>query len=97
MRPCHFPAIGSFNMNHLGVSDEALRQEKLQKVRLVQASHHIVGLQELHAKTELRAYLFFFKFLDGITYYETSTYHLAIQVDKKWHEEHRDSGGPREI
>ena len=36
MRPCHFPAIGSFNMNQLGISDDETSEvSRKYAVRLV--------------------------------------------------------------
>ena len=55
VRQCHFPTLVVYNLNHLGLADADRRAAKLRTVRHLLKHHKIVGLQELHAASELEA------------------------------------------
>ena len=87
VRPCHFPALVVYNLNHLGLADADRRAAKLRTVRHLLKHHKIVGLQELHAASELEANALFFDHLDAQVFYDDSL-NLAILVDITWLNEH---------
>ena len=86
-RQCHFPALVVYNLNHLGLADADRRAAKLRTVRHLLNNHKIVGLQELHAASELEANALFFDHLDATVFYDASL-NLAILVDTTWLDEH---------
>ena len=86
-RKCHFPALVVYNLNHLGLGDADRRAAKLRTVRNLLSHHKIVGLQELHATSEIEANVFLFDHLDATVFYDDSL-NLAILVDNTWLNEH---------
>ena len=72
LRDSDFPPLAVYNLNHLGLSDPDRRSAKLALVRSLIQSHSIVGLQELHAGTELDANLYFFDHIDAKRFYDES-------------------------
>ena len=76
-----------YNLNHLGFGDADRRAAKLRTVRNLLSQHPIVGLQELHATSELEANALFFDHLDAKAFYDESL-NLAILADNTWLDEH---------
>ena len=58
-----------YNLNHLGFGDADRRAAKLRTVRQLLSQHTLVGLQELHATSELEANALFFDHLDAKVFF----------------------------